>query len=81
MELFYAEAAKQQLKALEYDVQQRILAKLHFYVSQADPLDFAEPLTGLRAHRFRVGDYRVVFQHDRDLIYVLSIRRRDEAYR
>jgi mRNA interferase RelE/StbE len=81
MEIFYTDTAKQQLKALEHDLRERILEKLQFYASQPDPLDFAERLSGLRAFRFRVGDYRVVVQHNQSLLYVLSIRRRDEAYR
>jgi mRNA-degrading endonuclease RelE of RelBE toxin-antitoxin system len=55
--------------------------KIRFFVSQSDPFQFAEPLTGYDAYRFRVGDYRVTFELEDDTARVLSIRRRDEAYR
>jgi len=80
MELVYAETAIRQLKSLERDTRDRIVEKVHFYASQPDPLEFAEPLTGLNAYRFRVGDYRVVFQREKQMIFVLSVRRRDDAY-
>ncbi|MBI2097719.1 MAG: type II toxin-antitoxin system RelE/ParE family toxin [Candidatus Vogelbacteria bacterium] len=47
------------------------------------PLDFAETLTDRRegGYRFRIGDYRVIFDVVDGKIYVLKIRRRDEVYR
>jgi len=80
MDLIYAETAIRHLKALERDTRNRIIEKVRFYTSQPDPLEFAEPLTGLNAYRFRVGDYRVVFQCEKQMIFVLSVRRRDDAY-
>ena len=81
MDVFYTDTAKRQLKKLEYDLQERIVDKVRFFVSQSDPLEFAEPLTGYDAYRFRIGDYRVTFELEDDALRVLSIRRRDEAYR
>jgi mRNA interferase RelE/StbE len=81
MDVYYTDTAKRQLKKLEINIQERIVDKLRFFISQSDPLQFAEPLTGYDAYRFRVGDYRVTFQLEDDAARVLSIRRRDEAYR
>jgi len=81
MDVYYTDTAKRQLKKLEKYIQERIVDKVRFFVSQSDPLQFAEPLTGYDAFRFRVGDYRVTFEVDDDALRVLSIRRRDEAYR
>ncbi len=81
MDVYYTDTAKRQLKKLERHVQERIVDKVRFFVSQSDPLQFAEPLTGYDAFRFRVGDYRVTFEVEDDTLRVLSIRRRDEAYR
>ena len=55
MDVFYTDTAKRQLKKLEYDLQERIVDKVRFFVSQSDPLEFAEPLTGYDAYRFRIG--------------------------
>jgi mRNA interferase RelE/StbE len=81
MDVYYTDTAKRQLKKLERHVQERIVDKVRFFVSQSDPLEFAEPLTGYDAYRFRIGDHRVTFELEDDMVRVLSIRRRDEAYR
>jgi len=81
MDVYYTYTAKRQLKKLDHHIQERIVDKMRFFISQSDPLQFAEPLTGYDAYRFRVGDYRVTFELKNDTVHVLSIRRRDEAYR
>jgi len=81
MDVYYTDTAKRQLKKLERHIQERIVDKVRFFVSQSDPLQFAEPLTGYDAYRFRVGDFRVTFEVEDEALRVLSIRRRDEAYR
>ena len=81
MDVYYTDTAKRQLKKLEHDLQERIVDKVRFYAAQPDPLEFAEPLTGHDAYRFRIGDYRVAINVEDDTITVISIRRRDEAYR
>ena len=47
MDVYYTDTAKRQLKKLERHIQERIVDKVRFFVSQSDPLQFAEPLTGL----------------------------------
>jgi mRNA interferase RelE/StbE len=81
MHVYYTDTAKRQLRKLERHIQERIVYKVLFYASQPEPLEFSEPLTGYDAYRFRVGDYRVTFEVENDICRVLSIRRRDEAYR
>jgi mRNA interferase RelE/StbE len=81
MDVYYTDTAKRQLKKLQRHVQERIVDKMRFFISHTDPLEFAEPLTGYTAYRFRVGDYRVTFELENDTVRVHSIRRRDEAYR
>jgi Plasmid stabilisation system protein. len=51
------------------------------YALQPDPLKFAESLTGSSEFRFRIGDYRVIFEVLHDTLWVTAIKRRDEAYR
>jgi len=58
-----------------------IATKMRFYASQSDPLQFAEPLTDSNEYRFRIGDYRVIFEVLHDTLWVTAIKRRDEAYR
>ena len=48
-----------------------------------DPLKYAEPLkqSELRSYRFRIGDYRVVFDLEGDQIVILRVGHRREIYR
>ena len=68
------DTAKQQLKELERHFQKRILDKVAVYASLPNPLEFAEPLAGYDMNRFRVGDYRVAFQIDQNIISLADIR-------
>ena len=81
MRLHYSAAARLQIERLPSYLQIRVLRKLAHYAAQPDPLEFAEPLVGVDLYRFRVGDYRVIFEVLHDAIWVLAVRRRDEAYR
>ncbi len=65
----------------------RIVKKLRFFISAADPLSYAKPLTNTEVaeYRFRVGDYRVLFDVDRHgtitILTVLTIQHRKDVYR
>ncbi|MBU1179012.1 type II toxin-antitoxin system RelE/ParE family toxin [Patescibacteria group bacterium] len=82
MKIFYAHKAAKQLKDLPRAVQKRIIEKMRFYVSQDNPLKFAEHLTDYQEgeFRFRIGEYRVIFDVERNNIYVLKINKRDKVY-
>ncbi len=47
MKFVFKGIAVKQLRKLDESVKLRILKKLHFYSTQKDPLDFAEPLKGV----------------------------------
>ena len=81
MRVYFTETAINQLSRLPRRIQKRIVEKLEFYSLQPDPLKFAEPLLGHRQYRFRVGDYRAIFEVLRDTLWVTAVKRRDEAYR
>ena len=81
MKLHYTNKAIEQLRNLPSAMQIRIREKLDFYLVQKDPLAFAQPLTGFPAYRYRVGDYRVIFKIEADILIVLLIKKRDEIYK
>ena len=83
MEVFYTRKSAKQLKSLPYSIQKRIVEKMRFYASQNDPLKFAEHLSDRREgeFRFRVGNYRLIFDVRANVIYVLKIDRRDKVYK
>ena len=82
MRAFYTYKAAEQLKNLPRSVQKRIIEKMRFYAIQDNPLEFAEHLIDYREgeFRFRVGDYRAIFDVKGNTIYILKIRKRDKAY-
>jgi mRNA-degrading endonuclease RelE of RelBE toxin-antitoxin system len=80
MRVQFTSTADEQLDRLPRRLQKRIVEKLELYSQQPDPLKFAEPLTGSNEYRFRIGDYRVIFEVLHDTLWVTAIKRRDEAY-
>ncbi len=81
MKYIFTPTAEDDFDRLSRLNRKRIATKMRFYASQTDPLQFAEPLTGSSEYRFRIGDYRVIFEILHDTLWVTAIKRRDEAYR
>ena len=79
--LVYTHRAIRDLDELDASVKQRIGKTLLRY--ELDPLQHAESLkqSELGSYRFRIGDYRVVFDLDRDQIIILRVGHRREIYR
>lgn len=76
-------SAVKELKKLPTDIQKRIIKKLNFFTSNDDPLIFADALVNsdLGSYRFRIGDYRVIFDLEEDMVVVLSVGHRRNIYR
>jgi mRNA interferase RelE/StbE len=76
-------AAVGDLSRLPKDIQDRIKAKLDFYISFGDPLHFASRLTDskLGDYKFRIGDYRVIFEIKDNIVEILKIGNRKDIYR
>ena len=70
-------------KKLSKDVQVRIIGKLDYFCSQEDPINFAEPLTrsNLGEYRFRIGDYRVSFDLEDEILVIHDVDHRKDIYR
>ena len=83
MDVFYTRKSAKQLKSLPHSIQKRIVEKMRFYANQNDSLKFAEHLSDRREgeFRFRVGNYRLIFDVRANVIYVLKIDRRDKVYK
>ena len=76
--------ADKRFSKLPRDVQIRVINKLGFFISQPEPIIFAEVLTNPRigTYRFRIGDYRVVFDlEDNQTIMIVDIDHRKNIYR
>jgi mRNA interferase RelE/StbE len=83
MEYFLRPSALRDLKKLSNDAQKRIIRKLDFYTASPNVLKFAEPLIGTRfgEWRFRIGDYRVIFDIAQNVIIILSVGHRKDIYK
>jgi len=79
--LVYTRRAVKDVGVLSSEIKRRIGAKLRDYA--ADPLAHARKLTDPRCgtYRFRIGEYRVVFDFNGDEIVVLRIGHRKDIYR
>ena len=80
-ELVYTRRAEKDIEKLEPRVRDRIGKALLRY--REDPLRFAETLSDpiLGGYRFRIGDYRVIFDVQGNEVVVLRVGHRREIYR
>ena len=79
--LVYTQRAIRDVRKLETPTKRRIgKALLRF---EADPLKYAEKITDpkLGSYRFRIGDYRVVFDLEENDIVILRVGHRKDIYR
>ena len=78
--LVYTRRAERDIKKLEPNTKERIGKTLLRYAE--DPLKFAEKLSDpiLGEYRFRIGDYRIIFDIEADEIVVLRVGHRREIY-
>ena len=79
--LIYTQRAVRDIAGLDTATKERIGKTLLRY--QEEPLRYAEKLSDpiLGSYRFRIGDYRVIFDIERDQIVVLRVGHRREIYR
>jgi mRNA interferase RelE/StbE len=79
--LIYTKRAERDIAGLDAEIKERIGKTLLRY--QDEPLRYAEKLSDpiLGTYRFRIGDYRVVFDIEGNEIVVLRVGHRREIYR
>jgi mRNA interferase RelE/StbE len=80
-ELVYTRKAIKDIQRLDPEVKDRIGKTLLRY--QENPLSHAERLTdaALGGFRFRIGDYRVIFDLEGNEIVILRVGHRREIYK
>lgn len=78
---FTAQAARH-LRKLPARIQNPLVKKLEYFLSAPDPLRFAEPLVGRegKVYRFRMTDYRMIFELSGGRILITAVGRRDRIY-
>ena len=84
--LFYTSKAKKDLSNLDNQVVSQILDKIDFYIDTGEPFKYSKKLKNFNsnAYRFRVGDYRAIFDVDSKgnitILVVLRVKHRREVY-
>jgi len=83
MEYYLSGSALKDIGSLPVYVRKRIIKKLDYFVLATNPLNFAEPIydRSLGSYRFRIGDYRIIFDIDNHKIIILAIGHRKDIYR
>ena len=75
--------AEKEYKKLSRSVQIQIRNKLKYYLSADNPLSFASYLkdSSLGTYRYRIGDYRVIFDVQDDKLIILTLGNRRDIYK
>ena len=83
MEIIFSDRARKEWSRLERSVQNQLRKKMAFYLQSGEPLKFAERLHGpsLGEYRFRIGDYRMIFDIGGSEILVLKVGHRKDIYK
>ena len=82
-QIIFKETAKKDIKKLSPSIQKRIAAKIQFFISQPNPLTYATKMLDrdVGEYRWRIGNYRILFDVKAKTIIVLVIEHRREVYR
>ncbi|MEK7087564.1 MAG: type II toxin-antitoxin system RelE/ParE family toxin [Patescibacteria group bacterium] len=78
----FKEKAAKEIDKLPPQIRKRILEKLKFYSFQENPLRFAEKLKDYEfgEYRFRIGNYRIIFDVNDKVIIILKVGHRKDIY-
>ena len=79
--IIYVRSVKKDVAKLDSVTRKRIKKKIESFLN--NPLKYASKLVSpaLGTYRWRIGNYRVVFDLERKQIIVLKIKHRKEIYR
>lgn len=82
-QLLYKKVAVKSIQKLSPQIKKRLKLKLEYFSSQDNPLSFAKALTkpADAQYRFRVGNYRVLFDIEGDNIVILLVQHRKDIYK
>ncbi len=72
-ELIYSPHAIKALEKLDKNIQERILAGLERLRIRPESCDIKR-LVGMQGYRFRVGDYRIIFDIEKNQLQILVLK-------
>lgn len=79
----FTKGAKRQLRKLPLDVQERIRAKINDLKIEPRPSGVKKLKGEENSYRIRIGDYRVVYEIEDDIlkVTVVRVKHRNEVYK
>jgi len=82
-ELLFSERARKDWSRLDSSIQRQIRRKLAYFFQSENPLQHAEKLqdASLGEYRFRIGDYRIIFDARGNDFVVLRVGHRRDIYK
>ena len=80
-EVVFTQRAGRDFKSVDREMQNRITTRLNEY--SKEPLKYARKLINpkIGTYRFRIGDYRVVFDIEGSDLVILRVGHRSEIYK
>ena len=79
-QLEWKESAIRELEKLEKSISFRLYKKINSLVNDPFSQDIKK-LKGEPAYRLRIGDYRIIFDIEKDKIIILQIAHRSKIYK
>ena len=73
--------AAKYFSSLDRNTQTRIRTKLEAIAAEPQSARLSKPLVGVDSRTARVGDYRIIFTIDPEVLYVADIGPRGQIYR
>ncbi|MBI4426943.1 MAG: type II toxin-antitoxin system RelE/ParE family toxin [Candidatus Magasanikbacteria bacterium] len=79
----FTDEAIKDMDGLDKKELSRIIKKLKWFAKQENPLNFAKRLQydAIGQYRFRIGDYRVIFDCEEKNIRILRVGHRSSIYK
>lgn len=79
----FTKTALKDFKKLDKAIAVRVKKKILYFLESGRPLDFAESLvkSADADYRWRVGNYRILFDEQDGVIAILHIQHRREVYK
>ena len=78
-EIRSSDRALKQLKKLPKDVHKRIIKVLDRI--KVRPFSYLETVVGSSYYKLRIGDYRVIVRVDKNEIFVVEVKHRNQIYK
>ena len=71
--IIYSPSSLKQLEKLENNIRERILTAIERLRIRPESCDIKK-LIGMQGYRFRVGDYRIIFDMEKDKLIILILQ-------